>query len=279
MYSELLVADPRQDKWNSLARFLLESYKWVRKDPQLMTEEEKMLFVIACILTGGDNETKALLVCSQIEDVWNISLKDLTDLAAKAAIKYHSSKCQQAYETLTMIKCCYQKKLPNKRMHLEALPGIGRHTASVILATVFDQQEFAVDLHVKRIMDRLGLKPTQSKTELAYEREATKYLEVSKQLGRLSRAFVDFGQDICGFTPRCNICPLECPSRNKENKSKSALNRQLFENKFIKDSTANLIVAVTIRAGRLNCTCASYQTQWNCSHTKEVKEKLLVHLN
>lgn len=271
MHQESLFHNPQQSKWLQLTTFLLENYKWVRKDPLTITDDEKMVFVIACILTGGDNETKALLVCSQIKDVWNITLQELKSLASKANINYYSSKCRQAYETIVMVKNCYHKKLPNKRMHLEALPGIGRHTASVILATVFAQEEFAVDLHVKRIMDRLGLGPTQTKTELSYEKEAVRNIFDSKQLGRLSRAFVDFGQDICGFKPRCNICPLECPSRNKENKSKASLKRQLFETKFIKDNPLDLVVAVSIRLGKLNCTCPHYQTQWKCNHLSEVR--------
>ena len=59
-------------------------------------------------------------------------------------------------------------KVPSERDALEALPGVGRKTASIILNIVFGQNEIAVDTHIFRVANRTGLAP--GKTPLAVER-------------------------------------------------------------------------------------------------------------
>ena len=57
--------------------------------------------------------------------------------------------------------------MPRERAALEALPGVGRKTASIILNMVFGQLEIAVDTHIFRVANRTGLAP--GKTPLAVE--------------------------------------------------------------------------------------------------------------
>ena len=59
-------------------------------------------------------------------------------------------------------------RLPARRAELEALPGVGRKTASIILNMVFGEAEIAVDTHIFRVANRTGLAP--GKTPLAVER-------------------------------------------------------------------------------------------------------------
>jgi endonuclease III len=60
--------------------------------------------------------------------------------------------CQQLIEK-------HDGKVPDTREALEALPGVGRKTASVILNTIFGQVEIAVDTHIFRVANRTGLAP------------------------------------------------------------------------------------------------------------------------
>ncbi|EQD61191.1 endonuclease III, partial [mine drainage metagenome] len=62
----------------------------------------------------------------------------------------------------------HQGRLPARRAELEALPGVGRKTASIILNMVFGEAEIAVDTHIFRVANRTGLAP--GKTPLAVER-------------------------------------------------------------------------------------------------------------
>lgn len=93
---------------------------------------------------------------------------------------------------------------------LKALPGVGHHAASVMMALAFeDYNHFAVDLHVRRIIRRLELTDFEGPDHYIEEL----FLKEAKEPGLLSRAFVDFGKDICGLHPLCSMCPFEesCP--------------------------------------------------------------------
>jgi endonuclease-3 len=256
------------------AQYLVGKYKWVRKSPQSLSNTDKMLFLVASILGGGTNEMRAVLVSKQIRDVWTITEEELLTLAHKAQILYAPIKAKHAYQTIQLVKLKYQKQVPQDRKKLESLPGVARHVASVVMATLFDLPEFGVDLHVRRIMSRLKVQPTHSSAEISYEKAVTSVID-KDLLGHLSRAFVDFGQDICGAKPRCNLCSLDCPSRNVDNKSVASLERQTFTVKFVREVTTGELQAVSVRQGRLKCTCADYAQQFKCKHTQAVKETLL----
>lgn len=252
---------------------LTSTYKWVRVNPKTVSPEQKMLFVIASILTANTNEMKAVIVCKQITNVWTISYEELLKFAQNYGIPYAPVKCKQAISTRDLVALKYEKNVPKTRSELEALPGIGYHTAGVILATLFDEPEFAVDLHVRRVLTRLQLGPDKGKTDIAFEQKIKRYLPKQKW-GHFSRALVDFGQDICGAKPRCNLCNLDCPSRNTQNKSKEGLHRQTFTVKFARDINTNQMHAVYIRQGRLQCTCKEFNTRFRCEHTAAVRTHL-----
>lgn len=106
-------------------------------------------------------------------------------------------------------------EVPNDREALRSVPGVGSHVSSVTLAWVHEAPEFGVDVHVKRILERMGYTEERDKEEMI---EAKVKLQVGeKQLGRFSRAFVDHGQTVCGFTPDCANCYLNkcCPTGRK----------------------------------------------------------------
>jgi len=60
-------------------------------------------------------------------------------------------------------------KVPRERAALEALPGVGRKTANVILNTAFGEPTIAVDTHIFRVANRIGLAP--GKTPLEVEKK------------------------------------------------------------------------------------------------------------
>lgn len=261
-------------RYRAVVDFVTSNYKWVRYNTKTVNEDQKMRFVISCMLTAGTNEVNALLACKQIDNVWEIEYEQLLQIANKCKIPFAENKCKQVINTRDLIKFKHEKCLPASRNVLESFPGIGHHVASVILATLFDKPEFAVDLHVKRILTRLGLAPTNSNTEIAFEKLIKIYVP-NEKLGHFSRALVDFGQDICGFKPRCNLCPLDCPSRNKNNKSNLTIKRQEFEVKYVRNvENPKDINAVFVRQGQLKCTCNDYTKSFKCAHVEKVRSLL-----
>ncbi len=83
-----------------------------------------------------------------------------------------NSKAKNIIATCQMLVERHHGKVPNTREALEALPGVGRKTANVILNTAFGQPTIAVDTHIFRVTNRIGL--AAGKTPLAVEKQLLK---------------------------------------------------------------------------------------------------------
>jgi len=99
-----------------------------------------------------------------------------------------------------------RSNIPNNFDELIKLPGVGRKVANIILAEVFGRDVIAVDTHVHRISNRLGVIKTRSPEET--ENELKKV--IPKHLWRrINKAFVGFGQTVClPKNPLCEECPI-----------------------------------------------------------------------
>ncbi len=106
----------------------------------------------------------------------------------------------------------YGGEVPNRREDLEALPGVGRKTANVVLSVAFEEAAFAVDTHVFRVAHRLGL--TLGKTPRHVEDDVVKLVPPEK-LRHAHHWLILHGRSICKApTPLCERCPVAaiCPS-------------------------------------------------------------------
>ena len=118
---------------------------------------------------------------------------------------FYKIKSKNIHALSKMLVNDYNSSIPKTIEELVKLPGVGRKTASVYLAEIFDQPTIAVDTHVLRVSHRLGLStkrhdPVQTEKELK--------LLFPKSFWRyLSMSFVQFGRDICDAKkPLCNVC-------------------------------------------------------------------------
>ncbi|WP_077530780.1 endonuclease III [Vreelandella utahensis] len=120
-----------------------------------------------------------------------------------------------------IIKACrklveeHDSQVPQTRKELEALPGVGRKTANVILNTAFDQPTMAVDTHIYRVANRTGIAPGKNVREVedklmkrvpkAYLKDAHHWLILHGRYTCLARK------------PRCGSCVIEdlCEYREK----------------------------------------------------------------
>ena len=85
------------------------------------------------------------------------------------SIGLYNTKAKNIVTTARLLSKRYGGQVPDTRAALEALPGVGRKTANVVLNTAFGQPTIAVDTHIFRVSNRTGLAP--GKTPLAVERE------------------------------------------------------------------------------------------------------------
>ena len=126
-----------------------------------------------------------------------------------------NSKAKNVIATCKILVNEYASAVPQQREQLEALPGVGRKTANVILNTAFGQPTIAVDTHIFRVSNRTGIAPGKN------------VLEVEKRLLRLvpeefkrdaHHWLILHGRYTCiARKPRCGSCIIEdqCEYRKK----------------------------------------------------------------
>ncbi|MGY8784179.1 MAG: endonuclease III [Pseudomonadales bacterium] len=124
-------------------------------------------------------------------------------------------------KAVNVIKTCdilvqeHNSVVPDKRELLEALPGVGRKTANVVLNTAFRQVAMAVDTHIFRISNRTGIAP--GKNVLEVERRLIK-LVPEEFLLDAHHWLILHGRYVClARKPRCGACVIEdlCEFRKK----------------------------------------------------------------
>lgn len=124
-------------------------------------------------------------------------------------------------KAVNVIKTCeklikeHDSVVPDKRELLEALPGVGRKTANVVLNTAFRQVAMAVDTHIFRISNRTGIAP--GKNVLEVERRLIK-LVPEEFLLDAHHWLILHGRYVClARKPRCGSCIIEdlCEFRKK----------------------------------------------------------------
>jgi endonuclease-3 len=97
-------------------------------------------------------------------------------------------------------------EVPETRMELEALPGVGRKTANVILNTAFGHHTIAVDTHIFRVANRIRLAPGKNVREVEEKLEKTTPKEFLKDAHHL---LILHGRYTCtARKPRCPECPI-----------------------------------------------------------------------
>lgn len=82
------------------------------------------------------------------------------------SLNYYHTKTKHILQLCQILLSKHQGKIPSSRSALEALPGVGRKSANVILNTVFKKPTIAVDTHIFRVANRTGLAPGKTVWEV-----------------------------------------------------------------------------------------------------------------
>lgn len=123
-----------------------------------------------------------------------------------SSIGLYNSKTTNIIKTCRLLVSMHNGQVPQSRAALEALPGVGRKTANVILNTAFGHNTIAVDTHVFRVANRTGLAP--GRNVLAVEQELLK--KVPPQYTKHAHHWLILhGRYTCtARLPRCWKCRL-----------------------------------------------------------------------
>jgi len=102
----------------------------------------------------------------------------------------------------------YHSQVPSTMEDLMKLPGVGRKTANVISSVAFDIPALAVDTHVFRVSNRIGL-TDNSKTPLETEKELTKYIP-ERLWSKAHHWLILHGRYVCiARKPKCEDCGIK----------------------------------------------------------------------
>ena len=123
------------------------------------------------------------------------------------SISYPNNKSKHLVGMAQMLVNDFNGEMPDNVADLQKLPGVGRKTANVIASVVFDLPAMAVDTHVFRVSERLGL-TTNSKNPLQTEIELVKYIPV-RLIPKAHHWLILHGRYICvARKPKCWECGL-----------------------------------------------------------------------
>ncbi len=121
-------------------------------------------------------------------------------------IGLYKSKARHLIATCKMLIELHDSTVPADRAALEALPGVGRKTANVILNTAFGQPTMAVDTHIFRVANRTGL--ARGKTVLEVEKKLLRTLPAEFRIDA-HHWLILHGRYICqARKPKCGECRI-----------------------------------------------------------------------
>jgi endonuclease-3 len=118
------------------------------------------------------------------------------------------TKAKNCYKTTEILIEKYAGNVPLNRVDLESLPGVGRKTANVILNILCQQPTIAVDTHVHRVSQRIGLVDQNTSSRLKIEMELLKIVP-KEYLLTAHHLLIFHGRYHCiARKPKCHLCKI-----------------------------------------------------------------------
>ncbi|MDR0750886.1 MAG: endonuclease III [Tannerellaceae bacterium] len=124
------------------------------------------------------------------------------------SVSYPNNKSKHLVRMAQMLVDDFNGIVPSDINELQKLPGVGRKTANVIASVVYDRPAMAVDTHVFRVSNRIGL-TSNSKTPLETEKELVKHIP-EELIAKAHHWLILHGRYTCmARNPQCDICGLK----------------------------------------------------------------------
>lgn len=164
----------------------------------------------------GVNKATAKLypVANTPESIYALGVEGLSEYIK--TIGLYNSKAKNVIATCKMLIELHDSQVPEDREALEALPGVGRKTANVVLNTAFGHPTMAVDTHIFRVSNRTKIAP--GKTVLAVEKALLKFVP-EEFLVDAHHWLILHGRYTCiARKPRCGSCIISdlCEYKDKQ---------------------------------------------------------------
>ncbi len=197
--NELLDKMEKEAKKRNAPVFTLKS--WLK---------EPFHHLVAALLSSRTRDEVTIVAAQRLlskakkpEELAKMDVKEIEELIK--GVGFYRVKAKKLKELAKVLVEKYNSKVPLDIEELTKLPGIGRKSANVVLA-YSGIPAIAVDTHVHRISNRLGLVKTKKPEETE---EKLKEIFPKELWSKVNRAFVGFGQTVCKpQKPLCNECPI-----------------------------------------------------------------------
>lgn len=152
------------------------------------------------------NKTTAILFkeLKTPEDYIRLSEEELGEKIHSCG--FYKTKSKNILSTCKILIENYDSQVPNTLEELTTLPGVGRKTANVVLSNVFDTPAIAVDTHVFRVANRIGI--ANSTNVLDTEKDLMDNIE-REMWSKAHHLLIFHGRRICkARKPLCDVCPV-----------------------------------------------------------------------
>ncbi len=168
--------------------------------------------LIATILSAQCTDVRVNIVTDKLFKKYNtaqefnkLSLDEISNEIKTCGL--YKSKSEKIKQTSKILCELYDGEVPDTLEELVKLPGVGRKTAGVVLSNAFGQDAIAVDTHVFRVANRIGIVNTSTpeKTEFALMKAIPK-----NRWSKSHHLMIFHGRRICkARNPECSICPIK----------------------------------------------------------------------
>lgn len=167
--------------------------------------------LIATILSAQCTDVRVNIITKELfkdlktpEDYIKLSQEELGERIKTCGL--YNTKSKNILETCNMLIEKYDGEVPGTLEELITLPGVGRKTANVVLSNAFDVPAIAVDTHVFRVSNRIGI--ANSPNVLGTEKQLMENMD-KDMWSKGHHVFIFHGRRICkARNPLCDICPV-----------------------------------------------------------------------
>ena len=168
--------------------------------------------LIAVVLSAQSHDDQVNKVTKELFEKYDLNSlskaneEDIVDIIRPAGNMY--KKAKYIIELSNRLIKEQNGIVPNNRDYLESLPGVGRKTTNVILATLFNEPAFAVDTHIERVAKRLGI-AAENDSILEVENKLMKFYK-KEEINKAHLQVLLFGRYKCkSKNPLCEDCRLK----------------------------------------------------------------------
>ena len=199
-----------KDRYAYLIRYFQETMPVAESELNYSTPFELLVAVILsaqCTDKRINQITPALFRDYPTPEAMSLATPDIIYEYIRS-VSYPNNKARHLVGMAQMLVKDYDGEVPSTGEELEKLPGVGRKTANVIQAVIFQKARMAVDTHVFRVSHRIGLVGKTCTTPLSVEKQLTRHLP-EEIIPLAHHWLILHGRYVCqSRTPHCEKCGL-----------------------------------------------------------------------